>query len=70
MKLFNADGTELSVGAVVRFNNKPCFIEFIGQTFVTLITMDERKLTLNVQPHQINCVVQKDTDYAGANNVR
>jgi hypothetical protein len=60
MKLFDADG-EVHVGDVVRFNKKPCYVERIGE-LVTLVTMDERKLTLNVRPHQINCVVQKDAD--------
>lgn len=59
-RLFNAQGLEVTVGDVVRFNSKPCFIEFIGQTFVTLTTMDERKHTHNIKPMQINCVVQKE----------
>ena len=57
MKLFDCDG-EVHVGDVVRFNNKPCFVERIGE-LVTIVTMDERHYTLNVQPHQINCVIQK-----------
>ncbi len=56
MKLFDADG-EVRVGDVVRFNNKPCFVERIAE-LVTLTTMDERKYTLNVLPHQIGCVLQ------------
>lgn len=59
MKLFNAEGNELHVGDVVRFNGKPCYVERIGE-LVTVVTMDERKLTLNVQPKQIDCVVQKE----------
>jgi hypothetical protein len=58
-RLFNADGAEVHVGDVVRFNNKPCYVERIGK-LVTLVTMDERKLTLNVHPHQIKCVVQNE----------
>jgi hypothetical protein len=58
-KLFNAEGAEIRVGDVVRFNNKPCYVERIAE-LVTLTTMDERKYTLNVRPHQINCVLQKD----------
>ena len=57
-KLFDADG-EVRVGDVVRFNRKPCFVERIGE-LVTIVSMDERKYTFNVQPHQINCVVQKE----------
>ncbi len=57
MKLFDADG-EVRVGDIVRFNNKPCFVERVGE-LVTIVTMDERKYTLNVQPHQINCVLNK-----------
>jgi hypothetical protein len=55
-RLFDADG-EVRVGDVVRFNNKPCFVERIAE-LVTLTTMDERKYTLNVRPHQIGCVLQ------------
>lgn len=57
-KLFDADG-EVRVGDVVRFNKKPCYVERIGE-LVTIVSMDERKYTFNVQPHQINCVVQKE----------
>jgi uncharacterized protein YkvS len=57
-KLFDADG-EVHVGDVVRFNGKPCFIEKIRDDgLITLTTMDERKYKLNVQPHQIDCVLQ------------
>ena len=66
MKLFDADG-EVRVGDVVRFNNKPCYVEKIRQDgLVTIITMDERKYTLNVLPHQINCVIQTE----GGDHVR
>lgn len=59
MRLFDfASDVEVTVGSVVRFNGKPCFVECIGE-LVTLTTMDERKYTLNVQPHQINCVLEK-----------
>lgn len=58
-KLFSAEGNEVRVGDVVRFNKKPCYVERIGE-LVTIVSMDERKYTFNVQPHQINCVVQKD----------
>ena len=58
--LFNASGNEITVGDVVRFNGKPCYVEFIGHTFVTITTMDERKYTMNIKPEQINCVVQKE----------
>jgi hypothetical protein len=57
-KLFDADG-EVRVGDVVRFNNKPCFVERIAE-LITIVTMDERKYTLNVQAHQIRCVLQKE----------
>ena len=57
-KLFDADG-EVRVGDVVRFNNKPCFVEKI-RDLITIVTMDERKYTLNVQAHQIRCVLQKE----------
>lgn len=61
MRLFNADGNEVLTGGVVRFNGKPCYVEKVrGDGLVTIITMDERKYTLNVQPHQINCVIQND----------
>ena len=56
MKLFDSD-SEVRVGDIVRFNNKPCIVERIGE-LVTIVTMDERKYTFNVQPHQINCVIQ------------
>ena len=59
-RLFNASGNEITVGDVVRFNGKPCYVEFIGHTFVTITTMDERKYTMNIKPEQINCVVQKE----------
>jgi hypothetical protein len=26
---------------------------------ITIVTMDERKYTLNVLPHQINCILQR-----------
>jgi hypothetical protein len=58
LRLFDAEG-EVRVGDVVHFNKKPCFVERIGE-LVTLTTMDERKYTLNVLPHQINCVLQKE----------
>jgi hypothetical protein len=57
-KLFDADG-EVRVGDVVRFNNKPCFVERIAE-LITIVTMDERKYTFNVLPHQIKCVLQKE----------
>jgi hypothetical protein len=41
-KLFDADG-EVRVGDVVRFNNKPCFVERIAE-LVTLTTMDTWQL--------------------------
>lgn len=63
MKLFNADA-EVRAGDVVRFNNKPCYVERIGE-LVTLVTMDERKYTLNVYPHQIDCVLQKEVGDEG-----
>ena len=58
MKLFDADG-EVRVGDIVRFNGKPCYVERIGE-LITIVTMNERKLTLNVHPHQINCVLQRE----------
>jgi hypothetical protein len=57
IKLFDANG-EVRVGDVVHFNKKPCFVERIGE-LVTIVMMDERKYTLNVLPHQIDCVLQK-----------
>ena len=58
LRLFDAEG-EVRVGDVVHFNKKPCFVERIGE-LITVTTMDERKYTLNVLPHQINCVLQKE----------
>jgi len=46
------------VGDIVHFNRKPCYVERIGE-LVTIVMMDERKYTLNVLPHQIDCVLQK-----------
>ena len=57
-KLFNSEGGEVKIGDVVRFNNRPCYVERIAE-LVTIVAMDERKYTFNVQPHQINCVLQK-----------
>ena len=57
-KLFDADG-EVRVGDVVRFNKKPCYVERIAE-LVTIVTMDERKLTFRVIPEQIKCVLQKE----------
>ena len=56
-RLFDANG-EVRVGDVVHFNKKPCFVERIGE-LITLTTMDERRCTLNVLPHQIDCVLQR-----------
>lgn len=58
LRLFDAEG-EVRVGDVVHFNKKPCFVERIGE-LITLTTMDERKYTLNVLPHQIDCVLQRE----------
>jgi hypothetical protein len=55
--LFDANG-EVRVGDIVHFNRKACNVERIGE-LVTIVTMDERKYTLNVLPHQINCILQK-----------
>jgi NMD protein affecting ribosome stability and mRNA decay len=59
MKLYDANG-EVRVGDIVRFNKKPCIVERVGTAgnLVTIVTMDERKYTLNVLPHQINCVAE------------
>ncbi len=57
IKLFDANG-EVRVGDIVQFNRKPCYVERIGE-LVTIVTMDERKYTFNVLPHQIDCVLQK-----------
>ena len=57
LRLFDANGG-VRVGDVVRFNKKPCYVERIGE-LVTIVMMDERKYTLNVLPHQIDCVLQK-----------
>ena len=58
LRLFDAEG-EVRVGDVVHFNKKPCFVERIGE-LITVTTMDERKYTLNVLPHQIDCVLQRE----------
>jgi hypothetical protein len=58
LRLFDAEG-EVRVGDIVHFNKKPCFVERIGE-LITVTTMDERKYTLNVLPHQINCVLQRE----------
>ena len=59
MKLFDADG-EVHVGDVVHFNGKACFIEKIRQDgLITVVRMNEQKMTLNVLPHQIGCVFGK-----------
>ncbi len=60
-KLFDADG-EVRVGDVVRFNKKPCYVERIAE-LVTIVTMDERKLTFRVIPEQIKCVLQKESGH-------
>lgn len=57
IKLFDADG-EVRTGDVVHFNGKPCYVERIRQDhLITIVSMDERKMTMNVQPHQIGCVI-------------
>jgi hypothetical protein len=67
MRLFNAQGLEVTVGDVVRFGLRPHVVERINPDgMITIVTMDERKYTFRVQPKHINCVVQKDED----NNVR
>lgn len=59
IRLFEfASDVEKHVGDVVHFNKKPCVIERIGE-LVTIVTMNERKLTFSVLPHQINCVIQR-----------
>lgn len=63
LRLFDGNG-EVRVGDVVRFNKKPCYVERIGE-LVTIVTMDERKFTLNVQPHQIGCVLQRGEEDGG-----
>jgi len=45
---------------LVRFNGKPCVVERIGQELITIVSMDERKYTFNVLPHQIGCVFGRD----------
>ena len=57
LRLFDAEG-EVRVGDVVHFNKKPCFVERIGE-LVTIVTMNERKYSFCVLPHQIDCVLQK-----------
>ena len=59
-RLYNASGAELTVGDVVRYGGKPHYIEFIGQTFVTIVTMDGRRMTYNIAPKQINAVIEKE----------
>ena len=56
-RLFDANG-EVRVGDVVHFNKKPCYVERIGE-LVTIVTMNERKYSFCVLPHQIGCVLQK-----------
>jgi hypothetical protein len=58
LRLFDAEG-EVRVGDVVHFNKKPCFVERIGE-LVTIVTMNERKYSFCVLPHQISCVLQRE----------
>jgi hypothetical protein len=57
LRLFDANG-EVRVGDVVHFNKKPCYVERIGE-LVTIVTMNERKYSFCVLPHQISCVLQR-----------
>ena len=57
-RLFDANG-EVRVGDVVHFNKKPCYVERIGE-LVTIVTMNERKYSFCVLPHQIGCVLQRE----------
>lgn len=61
MRLFNSRGLEVCVGDVVRYNNKPCYVEYVlwDEELVCLVTMDERKMFLRVRPDQVGCVIQK-----------
>lgn len=56
-KLYDADG-EVRVGDVVRYGNKPCFIEWIlpEAKLVGVVTMDERHVFLKVRAEQIGCI--------------
>ena len=58
MKLFDADG-EVRVGDIVRYNNKPCYVEYLLREarLVGVVTMDERKYSMRVRPDQIGCVL-------------
>ena len=58
MKLFNTEG-EVKTGDVVRYGGKPFFVENISK-LVTIVSMDERKYTLRVEPMQIGCVLGRD----------
>jgi len=58
LRLFDANG-EVRVGDVVHFNKKPCYVERIGE-LVTIVTMNERKYSFCVLPHQISCVLQRE----------
>lgn len=58
-KLYDTDG-EVHHGDIVRFNGKPCIVERIGTELITIVSMDERKYTFNVLPHQIGCVFGRD----------
>ena len=57
-RLFDANG-EVRVGDIVHFNKKPCYVERIGE-LVTIVTMNERKYSFCVLPHQISCVLQRE----------
>jgi hypothetical protein len=59
MKLYDDVG-EVHHGDLVRFNGKPCIVERIGTELITIVSMDERKYTFNVLPHQIGCVFGRD----------
>jgi len=58
LRLFDANG-EVRVGDIVHFNKKPCYVERIGE-LVTIVTMNERKYSFCVLPHQIGCVLQRE----------
>jgi hypothetical protein len=59
-RLYNANGMEIGVGDVARYNGKPVFIERIfPDGLVGVTTMDERKLFIRLWPKQLGLVVEK-----------
>jgi hypothetical protein len=63
--LYDGDG-EVRVGDVVHYGKKPCFIERWDGKFVTVTTMDEKKLMLRLWPKQLGLVVGSAESTEGA----